>query len=157
MKVSCTCTPNAVCQITGQMMGRLRDIIKFEQDRTYMVHVMLGLGWPSTKHTNETLVSGPATTFFSSSLRRTVGGTERFYCMLVWLEREFYLFFQVQQPWTISTFEAKLTIDNDRDWELFRDWLSSDLSLAMVRSSILSCHLFKAKRVVRLLMYTPSC
>lgn len=55
-----------------------------------------------------------------------------------------------------STFESKLTIDNNRDWELLIDWSSSDLSLAVVRSRILSCHRFKAKRVVRLLVYTSS-
>lgn len=39
-----------------------------------MVQVILGFGRPSTKHRKETLVSDPATTFFTSSLRRTLGG-----------------------------------------------------------------------------------
>lgn len=39
-----------------------------------MVQVMLGCGRPSTKHNKETLVSGPANTFFTSSLSLTVGG-----------------------------------------------------------------------------------
>lgn len=39
-----------------------------------MVQVILGFGWPSTKHTKEMLVSDPAITFFTSSLRRTLGG-----------------------------------------------------------------------------------
>ena len=39
-----------------------------------MLQVMLGFGRPSTKQIRETLVSGPAITFFTSSLRRTVGG-----------------------------------------------------------------------------------
>lgn len=40
----------------------------------YRVQVMLGFGRPSTKHSNDTLVSGPAITFFTSSLICTVGG-----------------------------------------------------------------------------------
>lgn len=46
--------------------------------RTYMVQVMFGCGIPSTKHSSETLVSGPARTCFSSSFRYTLGGTAKF-------------------------------------------------------------------------------
>lgn len=45
-----------------------------QQVRAYTVQLMLGFGTPSTKHSKETLVSGPAITFFTSSLRCTVGG-----------------------------------------------------------------------------------
>lgn len=44
------------------------------KNRSYMVQVMLGFGRPSTKHRKEMLVSDPAMTFFTSSLRRTLGG-----------------------------------------------------------------------------------
>lgn len=47
-----------------------------------MVQVMLGFGTPSTKHSNETLASGPAITFFTSSLRRTDGKTAGGTCIL---------------------------------------------------------------------------
>lgn len=57
--------------------------------RTHMVQVMFGFGIPSTKHSSETLVSGPARTFFSSSLRCTVGGTAKFKFQM-YLSRELY-------------------------------------------------------------------
>lgn len=66
------------------------------------------------------------------------------------------MFFYVQHSWAILTFETKLTVDNNRDRELFRDCPSSDLSLAMVRSCIPSFHLFKVKRVVRVHAHTSS-
>lgn len=74
---------------------------------------------------------------------------------MTWKETRYIFIFQVQHPGTISTFEAKLTIDNNRDCEFCIDRPSSDLSFANVRSSIVPCHLFKAKRVV-LLAYTSS-
>lgn len=52
----------------------LGNIINSLQARTYTVQLMLGCGWPSTKHSKVTLDSGPANTFFCSSLRRAVGG-----------------------------------------------------------------------------------
>lgn len=42
--------------------------------RSYIVQVMLGVGRPSAEHTRETLASDPAITFFTSSLRYTLGG-----------------------------------------------------------------------------------
>lgn len=42
-----------------------------------MVQVVLGFGRPSTKHNKDTLVSGPAITFFTSSLSVTVGGAAK--------------------------------------------------------------------------------
>lgn len=54
--------------------------------KTYMVQLMLGFGIPSTKHSKETLVSGPAKTFFTSSLRCTVGGTAGIYISYLFAE-----------------------------------------------------------------------
>lgn len=47
---------------------------KHTHKQTYKVQEMLGFGSPSTKQIRETLVSGPATTLFTSSWILTVGG-----------------------------------------------------------------------------------
>lgn len=43
------------------------------KNRSYMVQVMLGFGWPSAKQTKETLFSDPAIAFFTSSFSCTLG------------------------------------------------------------------------------------
>lgn len=40
----------------------------------YMVQLMTGFGRPSAEQKKVTLVSGPAMTLFTSSVRRTAGG-----------------------------------------------------------------------------------
>lgn len=81
--------------------------------RTYMVQVMFGFGIPSTKHSSETLVSGPARTLFSCSFRCTVGGTARTTFKFIYLEKvvNFGHFVQL-------ILKKNLTIDDHGDREL---------------------------------------
>lgn len=113
--------------------------------RTYTFQVMFGFGIPSTKHSSETLVSGLARTFFSSSFRYTVGGTASLSLKCIYLEKGVILLGHFAQ----LILKKKLTIDHHRDVECVKNRPIFDLSLTAVHPSILSFHLLNDQCVIR--------
>lgn len=106
-----------------------------------MVQVMFGCGIPSTKHSSETLVSGPARTFFTSSFRNTLGGTAKFK-FEIYSTGEYSNHFHIVYK---GSLKKSLTIDDHRDRQVAVDASSPDLSLTGVGPSILSSHFVNEK------------
>lgn len=117
-----------------------------------MVQVMFGSGIPSTKHSSETLVSGPARTFFSSSFRCTFGGTAKFKVQM-YLSGENSNHFHIVYN---RSLKKSLTIDDHGDRQIAVDGSSPDPSLTGVGPSILSSHCFNEERVIRHLLQAAS-
>lgn len=117
-----------------------------------MVQVMFGSGIPSTEHSSETLVSGPARTFFSPSFSCTLGETAKFKFQ-IYLSGEYSNHFHIVYK---RSLKKSLTIDDHRDRQIAVDVSSPDLTLTGVGPSILSSHVFNEKRVIRLLLQAAS-
>lgn len=116
-----------------------------------MVQVMFGFGIPSTKHSRETLVSGPARTFFSPSFRCTVGGTANSSFKCIYLENV-VMFFHILSNVGRLILKKKLTIDDHGDRELVKNGPSFYLGLTDVCPSILSFHILNDQCVIRQLL-----